>query len=50
MRFSTLEAMCEVLECKPGDLVDYLTDEEYEEEKMQKELAKKRIKASRLRR
>ena len=23
IRFSTLEAICEVLECKPGDILDY---------------------------
>ena len=28
MRFSTLEALCQVLNCKPGDLVDYLSPEE----------------------
>ena len=26
MRFSTLEAICEVLECQPGDLLGYQTD------------------------
>jgi putative transcriptional regulator len=28
VRFSTLEALCQVLNCKPGDLIDYLTPEE----------------------
>ncbi len=28
MRFSTLEAMCQVLKCKPGDIIDYVTPEE----------------------
>ena len=28
MRFSTLEALCQVLNCKPADLIDYLTPEE----------------------
>ena len=23
IRFSTLEALCEVLECQPGDLIEY---------------------------
>jgi putative transcriptional regulator len=23
MRFSTLEAICEVLECQPGDIIEY---------------------------
>ena len=40
MRFSTLEAICRVLECQPGDLIEYLTDEEYQEEMRLKELAK----------
>ncbi|HMJ92617.1 MAG TPA: helix-turn-helix transcriptional regulator [Allosphingosinicella sp.] len=26
IRFSTLAAMCAVLECKPGELIDYLYD------------------------
>lgn len=33
MRFSTLEALCEVLRCKPGDLIDYLPPEELAEER-----------------
>lgn len=28
VRFSTLEALCEVLECQPGDLLEYVKDEE----------------------
>lgn len=28
MRFSTLEALCQVLNCKPGDIIDYVTPEE----------------------
>jgi len=27
VRFSTLEAMCRVLECQPGDLLEYVEDE-----------------------
>ncbi|WDF69130.1 helix-turn-helix transcriptional regulator [Sphingobacterium oryzagri] len=27
MRFSTLEALCHVLDCKPGDILDYVADE-----------------------
>jgi len=27
IRFSTLEAICEVLECKPADILDYIEDE-----------------------
>ena len=27
VRFSTLEAMCRVLECQPGDLLEYVDDE-----------------------
>ena len=29
IRFSTLTAMCEVLHCKPGDIIDWMDDEEY---------------------
>ena len=28
VRFSTLEAMCRVLECQPGDLLEWVEDEE----------------------
>lgn len=27
IRFSTLEAICQVLDCQPGDLLEYLPDE-----------------------
>lgn len=27
IRFSTLEAICEVLECQPGDILEYQKDE-----------------------
>ena len=27
VRFSTLEALCEALDCKPGDLLDYTKEE-----------------------
>jgi putative transcriptional regulator len=27
VRFSTLEAMCRVLECQPGDLLEYIDEE-----------------------
>ena len=27
IRFSTLEAICEVLECQPGDLFEYVKEE-----------------------
>lgn len=33
VRFSTLEALCQVLNCKPGDLIDYVTPEELEAER-----------------
>lgn len=26
VRFSTLEAICKVLECQPGDILEYLPD------------------------
>ena len=28
MRFSTLNALCRELGCKPGDILDYIPDEE----------------------
>ena len=28
IRFSTLENICRVLDCQPGDLLEYLPDEE----------------------
>jgi putative transcriptional regulator len=27
IRFSTLEAICKVLECSPGDILDYIPDD-----------------------
>ena len=27
IRFSTLEKICEILECKPGDILEYRPDE-----------------------
>lgn len=33
IRFSTLEALCQVLDCKPGDLIDYVTPKEAERER-----------------
>jgi len=27
IRFSTLEAICEILDCKPGDILDYKREE-----------------------
>jgi putative transcriptional regulator len=29
IRFSTLESICEVLECQPGDILEYMTEENY---------------------
>ena len=29
IRFSTLTALCETLHCKPGDIIDWMDDEEY---------------------
>jgi putative transcriptional regulator len=29
VRFSTLEAICEVLECQPGDLLEFVNETEY---------------------
>ena len=31
IRFSTLNALCEVLECQPQDILEYRKDEENEE-------------------
>lgn len=28
IRFTTLDALCKVLECQPGDLIEYVEDEE----------------------
>lgn len=28
IRFSTLEAICRVLDCQPGDIIEYRPDEE----------------------
>jgi putative transcriptional regulator len=28
VRFSTLDAICKVLDCKPGDILDYVPDED----------------------
>lgn len=27
VRFSTLEAICDILECQPGDIMEYVKDE-----------------------
>ena len=29
IRFSTLEAMCKALRCKPGDSIDWMDEDEY---------------------
>ena len=31
IRFSTLDAICRELRCKPGDILDYLTEDELRE-------------------
>lgn len=28
IRFSTLEAICEVLQCQPGDIMEYIPEDE----------------------
>lgn len=28
VRFSTLDAICEVLDCQPGDILEYIDDEQ----------------------
>ena len=32
IRFSTLESICKVLNCQPGDILEYRTDEDETEE------------------
>ncbi|MGG0824613.1 helix-turn-helix transcriptional regulator [Paenibacillus turicensis] len=32
IRFSTLNAICKVLKCQPGDILEYIADEENEDE------------------
>jgi putative transcriptional regulator len=32
IRFSTLNAICKVLKCQPGDILEYIADEEEENE------------------
>jgi putative transcriptional regulator len=29
VRFSTLEEICRILDCQPGDLLEYMTEEDY---------------------
>lgn len=29
IRFSTLEEVCKILECQPGDILEYMDDENY---------------------
>lgn len=29
IRFSTLEEICRVLDCQPGEILEYMTEEEY---------------------
>lgn len=29
IRFSTLEEICEILECQPGDILEYMDNEAY---------------------
>lgn len=29
IRFSTLEALCNILDCQPGDILEYMPAEEY---------------------
>lgn len=31
VRFSTLEAICKALDCQPGDLLEYISDDELSE-------------------
>ncbi|MFI2741175.1 helix-turn-helix domain-containing protein [Zhouia sp. PK063] len=29
IRFSTLDAICKALDCQPGDILEYVSEEEY---------------------
>jgi putative transcriptional regulator len=29
IRFSTLEEICKILECQPGDILEYMTGDDY---------------------
>jgi putative transcriptional regulator len=29
IRFSTLEQICKILECQPGDILEYMNEKEY---------------------
>jgi putative transcriptional regulator len=29
IRFSTLEAICAALQCQPGDILEYMTEDDY---------------------
>lgn len=29
IRFSTLEEICKILECQPGDILEYMNDEDH---------------------
>lgn len=29
VRFSTLDAICKVLDCQPADILEYMTEEDY---------------------
>lgn len=31
IRFSTLDDICKVLQCQPGDLLEYMSEEAYEQ-------------------
>jgi len=30
IRFSTLEEICKILNCQPGDILEYMNEEDYE--------------------
>ncbi|WP_268624262.1 helix-turn-helix domain-containing protein [Paenibacillus alvei] len=32
VRFSTLDALCKILDCQPGDILEYVEDEEGQED------------------
>ena len=39
IRFSTLNAICKALDCSPGDLLEYVSEEEPEDERGAEEIA-----------
>ncbi len=32
IRFSTLNEICKILQCQPGDIIEYIEDDDFDEE------------------